>query len=87
MPQKKQYLQKIASSELHLQSMAVTEPTTGTDTTKTKTRALDAERILISGECINDGYWFIEHAIERAKTRVVFDRRLPEVQTEHLQAV
>jgi acyl-CoA dehydrogenase len=173
--QKKQYLPKIASGELRLQSMAVTEPTTGTDTTKTKTRAvkkgdhyvvdgekvwigriqhsdlmillarttpieqvekrteglsifivdlhqalghgmevklienmvdaetnevflnsleipeenligeeghglkyifdgLNAERLLISGECIGDGYWFIEHAIERAKTRVVFDR-------------
>ncbi|HEY1476047.1 MAG TPA: acyl-CoA dehydrogenase family protein, partial [Chthoniobacterales bacterium] len=35
---------------------------------------LNAERLLISGECIGDGYWFIEHAIERAKTRVVFDR-------------
>lgn len=173
--QKKQYLPKIASGELRLQSMAVTEPTTGTDTTKTKTRAvkrgnryivngekvwigriqhsdlmillarttpleqvkkraeglsifivdlhqalgqgmevnlienmvdaetnevffdnleipeenligeeghglkyifdgLDAERILISAECIGDGYWFIERAVQRAKTRVVFDR-------------
>jgi acyl-CoA dehydrogenase len=35
---------------------------------------LDAERILISAECIGDGYWFIERAVERAKTRVVFDR-------------
>jgi acyl-CoA dehydrogenase len=173
--QKQEYLPKIASGELRLQSMAVTEPTTGTDTTKTKTFAekkgdryvvngekmwigriqhsdlmillarttpleqvkkhaeglsifivdlhqvlghgmevklidnmvdaetnhvyfnnmeipaesligeeghglkyifagLDAERILIAGECIGDGYWFVEHAIERAKTRVVFDR-------------
>lgn len=173
--QKWQYLPKIASGELRLQSMAVTEPTTGTDTTKTKTRAvkkgncyvvngekvwigriqhsdlmillarttpiqqvtkrseglsifivdlhhalghgmevklientvdaetnevyfndlelpedsligeeghglkyifdgLNAERLLIAGECIGDGYWFLEHAIERAKTRIVFDR-------------
>jgi acyl-CoA dehydrogenase len=173
--QKQEYLPKIASGELRLQSMAVTEPTTGTDTTKTKTFAekkgdryivngekmwigriqhsdlmillarttpikqvkkrteglsifivdlhkalghgmeaklidnmvdaetnhvyfngmeipeenligeeghglkyifsgLDAERILISGECIGDGYWFVEHAIERAKSRIVFDR-------------
>ena len=35
---------------------------------------LNAERILISGECIGDGYWFMEHAVERAKSRVVFDR-------------
>jgi acyl-CoA dehydrogenase len=173
--QKRTYLPKIASGELRLQSMAVTEPLTGTDTTKTRTAAvrkgdryiingekvwigriqysdlmillarttpleevkkhaeglsifivdlrqalghgmevklidnmvdavtnhvyfndleipvenligeeghglkyifdgLNAERTLIAGECIGDGYWFIEHAIERAKSRVVFDR-------------
>jgi acyl-CoA dehydrogenase len=37
--QKKKYLPKIASGELRLQSFAVTEPNTGTDTTKTKTFA------------------------------------------------
>ena len=37
--QKKHYLPKIASGELRLQSMGVTEPTTGTDTTKIKTVA------------------------------------------------
>src|SRR5256885_6884937 len=37
--QKEQYLPKIASGELRLQSFAVTEPTTGTDTTKLKTFA------------------------------------------------
>jgi acyl-CoA dehydrogenase len=37
--QKKKYLPRIASGELRLQSMAVTEPTTGTDTTKLKTTA------------------------------------------------
>jgi acyl-CoA dehydrogenase len=37
--QKQQYLTKIASGALRLQSMAVTEPTTGTDTTKLKTTA------------------------------------------------
>src|ERR1700712_434103 len=35
--QKANYLPKIASGELRLQSMAVTEPSTGTDTTKIKT--------------------------------------------------
>jgi acyl-CoA dehydrogenase len=35
---------------------------------------LDAERILISAECIGDGDWFIGGAVERVKTRVVFDR-------------
>jgi len=38
--QKRQYLPKIASGELRLQSMAVTEPSTGTDTTKLKTTAI-----------------------------------------------
>jgi acyl-CoA dehydrogenase len=38
--QKRDYLPRIASGELRLQSMGVTEPTTGTDTTKTKTVAV-----------------------------------------------
>nr|WP_217344024.1 acyl-CoA dehydrogenase family protein [Noviherbaspirillum sp. L7-7A]MBV0878127.1 acyl-CoA/acyl-ACP dehydrogenase [Noviherbaspirillum sp. L7-7A] len=38
--QKQYYLPKIASGELRLQSMAVTEPSTGTDTTKLKTTAV-----------------------------------------------
>jgi acyl-CoA dehydrogenase len=38
--QKKKYLPKIASGELRLQSMGVTEPTTGTDTTRLKTTAV-----------------------------------------------
>src|SRR5438477_1901180 len=37
--QKRKYLPGIASGELRLQSFAVTEPTTGTDTTNTKTFA------------------------------------------------
>ncbi|GAA5118885.1 acyl-CoA dehydrogenase family protein [Alloalcanivorax gelatiniphagus] len=38
--QKREYLPRLASGELRLQSMAVTEPTTGTDTTKIKTTAV-----------------------------------------------
>ncbi|KMN81250.1 acyl-CoA/acyl-ACP dehydrogenase [Chromobacterium alkanivorans] len=38
--QKRDYLPRIASGELRLQSMAVTEPTTGSDTTRIKTRAV-----------------------------------------------
>src|SRR2546429_2776634 len=38
--QKRRYLPKVASGELRLQSMAVTEPTTGTATTKLKTTAV-----------------------------------------------
>lgn len=173
--QKKTYLPRIASGDLRLQSMAVTEPLTGTDTTKTSTSAikrgdhyvisgekiwigriqhsdlmillartapigevkkrseglsifivdihrslghgmdiksidnmvdaetnhvyfddleipsenligdeghglkyifdgLDAERTLIAAECIGDGYWFMERAVDRGNERVVFDR-------------
>ena len=39
--QKDLYLPKIATGELRLQSMGVTEPTTGTDTTKIKTTAVN----------------------------------------------
>jgi acyl-CoA dehydrogenase len=38
--QKREYLPRIARGDLRLQSMGVTEPTTGTDTTKTKTMAV-----------------------------------------------
>ena len=38
--QKKKYLPKISTGELRLQSMGVTEPTAGTDTTKIKTTAV-----------------------------------------------
>jgi acyl-CoA dehydrogenase len=49
--QKRQYLPKIASGELRLQSMAVTEPTTGTDTTKIKTTAVKrGNRYVITGQ-------------------------------------
>jgi acyl-CoA dehydrogenase len=49
--QKKKYLPKIASGELRLQSMGVTEPTTGTDTTKIKTTAVrKGDRYVINGQ-------------------------------------
>src|SRR5215211_6208462 len=35
---------------------------------------MNAERILISAECIGDGRFFIERAVERAKEREVFGR-------------
>jgi acyl-CoA dehydrogenase len=35
---------------------------------------MNAERILISAECIGNGRWFIDKATERAKERVVFGR-------------
>lgn len=49
--QKKMYLPKIASGELRLQSMAVTEPTTGTDTTKLKTAAIKkGDKYVVNGQ-------------------------------------
>jgi acyl-CoA dehydrogenase len=49
--QKRAYLPGIASGELRLQSMAVTEPTTGTDTTKLKTTATrKGDRYLVNGQ-------------------------------------
>ena len=49
--QKKRYLPAIASGELRLQSMAVTEPTTGTDTTKLKTTAVrKGDRYVVNGQ-------------------------------------
>lgn len=49
--QKQLYLPKIATGELRLQSMAVTEPTTGTDTTKLKTTAVKkGDRYVVNGQ-------------------------------------
>ena len=49
--QKARYLPKIASGELRLQSMGVTEPTTGTDTTKIKTTAIrNGDRYVVNGQ-------------------------------------
>jgi len=45
------YLPRIAAGELRLQSMGVTEPTTGTDTTKIKTTATrKGDRYVINGQ-------------------------------------
>ena len=49
--QKRKYLPGIASGELRLQSFAVTEPTTGTDTTKTRTTAVrSGDRYIVNGQ-------------------------------------
>ncbi|ALJ36739.1 acyl-CoA dehydrogenase [Azospirillum brasilense] len=49
--QRRRYLPKIAAGELRLQSMGVTEPTTGTDTTRIKTRAeKKGDRYVINGQ-------------------------------------
>jgi len=49
--QRQTYLPRIASGELRLQSMGVTEPTTGTDTTKIKTTAVrTGDKYVINGQ-------------------------------------
>ena len=49
--QKELYLPKIATGEWRLQTMGVTEPTTGTDTTKIKTTAVKkGDRYVINGQ-------------------------------------
>ncbi|MGQ3488130.1 acyl-CoA dehydrogenase family protein [uncultured Roseovarius sp.] len=49
--QRQRILPKLASGELRLQSMGVTEPTTGTDTTKIKTTAVKkGDRYVINGQ-------------------------------------
>src|SRR5487761_367633 len=51
--QKERYLPGIASGELRLQAFGVTEPTTGSDTTKLKTRAVRAgngDHYLVTGQ-------------------------------------
>ena len=49
--QKRRYLPEIASGKLRLQSMAVTEPTTGTDTTRLKTNAVRrGNRYVVNGQ-------------------------------------
>ena len=49
--QKRAYLPRIASGELRLQSFGVTEPSTGTDTTKLKTTAVRrGDRYVVNGQ-------------------------------------
>lgn len=49
--QKQKYLPLIASGQLRLQAFGVTEPTTGTDTTKLKTRAVrDGDHYVVNGQ-------------------------------------
>ncbi|MDO8276421.1 MAG: acyl-CoA dehydrogenase family protein, partial [Serpentinimonas sp.] len=60
--QKAEYLPKIAAGELRIQSMGVTEPTTGSDTTKLKTSAVRKEgRWVINGQIV----WIsrIQHSV------------------------
>jgi acyl-CoA dehydrogenase len=49
--QKREYLPRIASGELRLQAFGVTEPSSGTDTTRIKTRAVrDGDHYVVTGQ-------------------------------------
>jgi acyl-CoA dehydrogenase len=49
--QKKEYLPRIASGALRLQAFGVTEPTSGSDTTQLKTRAVrDGDQYVVTGQ-------------------------------------
>ena len=49
--QKQEYLPRIASGELRLQAFGVTEPTSGTDTTRIKTAAVrDGDHYVVNGQ-------------------------------------
>ena len=51
--QKRRYLPEIAAGRLRLQAFGVTEPTTGTDTTRLKTRAVrDGDHFVVNGQKI-----------------------------------
>lgn len=51
--QKRKYLPGIASGEIRLQAFGVSEPTTGTDTTQLKTRAVrDGDHYVVNGQKI-----------------------------------
>src|SRR5689334_15118390 len=59
--QKEKYLPGIAAGKLRIQSMAVTEPTTGTDTTRIKTTAVKKDgRYVVNGQKV----WFsrVQHS-------------------------
>ncbi len=75
--QKRQYLPRIASGELRLQSMAVTEPTAGTDTTKISTVAVKkGDRYVVNGQKV----W--TSRVQHSELMILLARTtpLPEVQ-------
>jgi acyl-CoA dehydrogenase len=70
--QKRKYLPAIASGELRLQSFAVTEPTTGTDTTKTRTTAIrTGNRYVVNGQKV----WISR--IQHSDLMLLFARTTP----------
>jgi acyl-CoA dehydrogenase len=75
--QKRQYLPKIASGALRLQSMAVTEPTTGTDTTQLKTTAVkQGDRYVVNGQKV----WISR--IQHSDLMILLARTTPQAQVK-----
>jgi acyl-CoA dehydrogenase len=77
--QKRKYLPAMAAGELRLQSFAVTEPTTGTDTTKTRTFAVrKGDRYIVNGQKV----WISR--IQHSDLMLLLARTtpLPEVRTK-----
>ena len=70
--QKSRYLQKIASGDLRLQAFGVTEPASGTDTTRIRTRATrDGNHYVINGQKV-----FISRA-EHSDLMILLARTTP----------
>ena len=75
--QKQKYLPDIASGKLRLQAFGVTEPSSGTDTTRIKTRALrDGDDYLVSGQKV-----FISR-VEHSDLMLLLVRTTPRDQVE-----
>ena len=75
--QKRRYLPGIASGELRLQSMGVTEPTTGTDTTQLKTTALRrGDRYVVNGQKV----WISR--VQHSDLMILLARTTPLVQVK-----
>mgnify|MGYP003675248348 FL=1 len=75
--QKQKYLPDIASGKLRLQAFGVTEPSSGTDTTRIKTRAVrDGDDYLVSGQKV-----FISR-VEHSDLMLLLVRTTPRDQVE-----
>jgi len=79
--QKRQFLPQIAAGNLRLQSMGVTEPTTGTDTTKLKTTAVrKGDRYVINGQKV----WISR--VQHSDLMLLLARTTPIAEVKHKSA-
>jgi acyl-CoA dehydrogenase len=79
--QRERYLPRIAAGELRIQSMAVTEPTTGTDTTQLKTTAVrKGDRYVINGQKV----WISR--VQHSDLMILLARTTPVAQVEKKSA-